>query len=268
MRHLGSLVLLGSSLTAIGCMKSDSSSGIDSAADAVDSSESVEAEGNVMMAFTDGADGQSITALDAPTAIANIKANIPLRWTCSSGSATATVSGNDITVVLDDCTGPRGLVHVSGTIDLTVSVDASGVITVVGNSSDLKVNGANLSFMLTATYGVMGTTHTLAVQTQGTGTGPLGNEVDHNGNYTITWDTNSQCGSIDGQWSTEFSNSVATASRSNDVNLMRCAGGCPTGTLEHKFLGGQSLTVTFDGSDVATWSTSGGKSGTVNLSCQ
>jgi len=267
-RKLSSLVLL-SSLTAVGCMKSDGGSSLDSAADAVDSSDSVAAEGNVMMAFTDGADGQSLTAIDAPTVIANMKTNIPLRWQCvAQGTATVSQSGNDITVTLNDCTGPRGLLHVTGTIDLVVTVDPSGVITVQGTATDLQVNSATLSFDSTATYGVIGTSHTLTVQSQGTGTGPRGTEIDHNGDYTISWDTASQCGSINGQWSTDFSTTTASASRSNMVDISACVGGCPTGSLVHKFLGNQSLTITFDGSNVATWSLSTGKSGTVNLACQ
>jgi hypothetical protein len=171
-------------------------------------------------------------------------------------------------VTLNDCTGPRGLLHVSGEVDLVVSISTSGGITVTGHSADLQVNQANLTFDVTASYSVSGTTHTLAVQSQGQGTGARGNAIDHNGDYTITWDTASQCGSIAGNWSTELSNSVHTATRSNQVNLMRCAGGCPTGTIIHTFLRGQTLTVTFDGTSVATWETSGGRSGTVNLQCQ
>ena len=190
-----------------------------------------------------------------------------MRWN-PSGSATATASGSNVTVQLTDCTGPRGLLHVTGEIDLVVSIDASGAIKVVGHSDDLQVNAADLTFDVTATYSSSGTTHSLAVQTQGQGTGPRGNSIDHDGNYTISWDTSSQCGSINGTWSTEFSNGTASATRSNDVDVMRCAGGCPSGTLVHHFLGGQTLTVTFDGTNVATWSTSGGRSGTVNLTCQ
>src|SRR5579863_2382450 len=125
MRHLTSLLLLGTSLVAFGCAKQSDSS-VDSASDAVDSSDSVESEGNVMMAFTDGADGSSVTGLDAATVAATINGNIPSRWQCKGGgTATSSVSGNVVTVMLDDCTGPRGLVSVTGTITLTISVDAT-----------------------------------------------------------------------------------------------------------------------------------------------
>jgi hypothetical protein len=134
------------------------------------------------------------------------------------------------------------------------------------SSNNLEANGASLVISADATYS--SANHSLTVQTMGEGTGPRGNTVDHNGDYTITWDPSSQCHTIDGQWSTEITTSVASATRSNAVDLTRCAGGCPTGTITHTFLGGQSITVTFDGTNVATWSGSGGRSGTVNLTCQ
>jgi hypothetical protein len=49
-----------------------------------------------------------------------------------------------------------------------------------------------------------------------------------------------------------------------------CAGGCPEPGGELTFTGGLSgvtLTITFDGSGIAQWSTSNGKSGTLPLLC-
>src|SRR6266850_3920339 len=122
MRQLATLVFIGSSLVAFGCAKQGSSN-IDTAQGALDSQEGVESEGNMMMALTDGADVAGVTALTTDQAAGRIVANIALRWVPSS-CATATRSGANITVTLNDCTGPRGLVHVSGEIDLVVSVDA------------------------------------------------------------------------------------------------------------------------------------------------
>jgi hypothetical protein len=264
MRQLTMFVLLGSSLIA--CAR-NSGGNVDSAESAVDSSDSVESEGNVMMASVDGAD---MTALAAPTSVdvaARIALNAQTRWT-PNGCATATSSGSNVTITLDDCTGPRGLVHVTGELDLAVSVSLSGSISVHATATALMVNRATLDIDATGTYAVNGTTHSLQVQTTGSGTGPLGNDVEHNGDYTITWDTASECRSLAGSWSTSITTATATATRANDVNIMRCGTGCPTGTITHHFLGGASLTVTFDGTATAQWTASTGKSGTVNLSCQ
>jgi len=257
-------VFLGSSLIA--CARNGGGN-VDSAESAVDSSDSVEAEGNVMMASVDGADMTALTALTGDQVAAKIAVNAQTRWN-PSGCATATASGSNVTITLNDCTGPRGLVHVTGELDLAVSVSLSGAISVHATATALMVNRATIDVDANGTYAVNGTTHSLAVQTTGSGTGPLGNDVEHNGDYTITWDTASECRSIAGSWSTSITASSGTATRSNDVNLMRCGTGCPTGTITHHFLGGASLMITFDGTAVAQWSTSTGKSGTVNLSCQ
>lgn len=258
-----SLVLFGSLVLATGCLHKDASSGtsIDSAESAVDSSESTEAEGNLMMAAVDGSDATSLLAPTSAQVAAKIAANIALRF--PSGCATAVATGADVAITYTNCTGPRGLVHVTGELDLAITVTLTGTISVHGTSTGLAVNGATLDVDADATYGVTGTTHTLAVQTHGSGVGPRGNTIEHDGSYTIVWDTGSQCGSIAGHWSTE----IGSATRSNDVDLMRCASSCPAGTITHKFLGGASLTLAFDGSAVASWSASTGATGTVNLSC-
>lgn len=265
MRTLASLVLIGST-ALVGCARN--SANTDSAAAALDSQESVESEGNVMMAVADGADGMALTAPALPTAdqvASRIAANVALRWN-PSGCATATASGANVTIQFNDCTGPRGLLHVTGELDLTVTVNTS--IVIAGTATGLQVNHAVLDVDTSAVYSSNGTTHSIAVTTTGTGTGPLGNTIDHNGDYTVTWDTASTCGSVAGSWSTEISSTTASATRSNQVNVMRCAGGCPTGTLVHTGFGGVTLTVTFDGSATAAWTTSNGKSGTIALQCQ
>jgi hypothetical protein len=257
MRTAISLVLFGSLAACV--HRGDG--GVDTAESAVDSSDSTEAEGNLMMSAVDGADGTAAAPLTSDQVAVRIAANIGLRW--AAGCAQVTQSGATITVVYNDCTGPRGLVHVTGTLVLAVSVSATGVISVHGTSDDMQVNRATLVIDANATYAVSGTSHTLTVATNGSGTGPRGNTIEHQGNYTISWDTASQCGSIDGMWSTD----LGDLSRSNDVNIDRCAGGCPTGTLTHTFLRGASITVTFDGSATATWTSSTGGHGSVTLAC-
>lgn len=269
MQKLSSLVLIGSSLLVGACADrtagaSDSDSDdIDSAAQAVDSSDAAEAEGNLMMASVDGTDTTGLPSLTGVDIATRVAANVALHWN-PSGCAKVTHSDSQVAITYDDCTGPRGLVHVTGTLDLAMSISTTGAITVHATSSSLQVNGADLVIDATATYSVSATSHTLTVQTSGSGSGPRGNTVDHDGNYTITWDPSSMCRTIDGQWDTQ----IGSRERSNDVSLQRCAGGCPTGTLTHHFLAGASVTVTFNGTATATWTTSAGATGTTQLTCQ
>lgn len=272
MRTLSTLVLgtsLVSLLSVTACNKSDSGDAAkeDSAEGAIDSSDSASAEGNLLMAAVDGS---ATGSANADSVTASIAANISARYT-PSGCATVTPSGTSIKTVYNDCTGPRGLVHVTGEVDLAVSVALNGDIQVHGTSTDLKVNGATLDIDATGTYATSGSGHSLTVETTGTGTGPRGLLVDHEGSYTIKWDAATQCHSIDGEWSTE----LGLRDRSNAVSVSRCGGGCPTGSISHTYLGGRTLTVTFDGTATASWSLAASgagasvlSTGTVALSCQ
>jgi hypothetical protein len=262
--RLTSLLLLGSSLVA--CMRGSTDS-VDTAESAIDSSDSVSAEGDVMTAAVDGADTTGLTALTAADVTARIAANIGARM-LPAGCATVTQNAAVLTVEYNDCTGPRGLVHVTGTLVLAVSVALDGSITVHGTATSFEVNQAVLDIDATGTYSVAGTERTLVVSTNGSGTGPRGTTIDHQGNYTVQWDPTTECRSIVGSWETDLTRGTQSASRSNDVDLSRCAGGCPTGTLTHHFLGGASITVTFDGTATAQWTSSTGRSGTVALACR
>jgi hypothetical protein len=264
MRNIALLFLASSSL--VGCMRGGSTDNTDSAASAVDSSDAVSDESDLMVASVDGADTSGLAAITGAGVAATIAANVSARW--AGGCAVATVTGDEIAIKYDDCTGPRGLVHVTGELDLTVAISATGGISVHASATDLEVNAATIDFTADATLSVSGTMETLAVTANGSGTGPRGNAIDHNGNYTVTWDPATTCRSINGSWSTELTSPVATAERANTVNVSRCGTGCPTGTLTHTFIGGATLTVTFDGSSTAQWSASTGLSGSVQLSCQ
>jgi hypothetical protein len=271
MRSFTSLLALGSSLLGssliAACATTATTSSDDSAETAIDSADSTSSEGNMMMAATDGSDRSSFTAISVS---AQVSANLGARFTPAS-CLTVTPSATAIKAVFDDCTGVSGLAHVTGELDLTVSLTTGGEITVHGVSSNLKVAGADLNVDATATYSSQGSAHTLTVTTTGSGTGPRGHEVDHDGSYTVSWDSSSQCRSLMGAWSTELGSST----RSNEVDITQCGTGCPTGTIVHKFLGGKALTVTFDGTATASWvlegvagSTSAMASGAVSLSCQ
>ena len=264
---LATLALLGTSLVATACGGGvGGTDPTDSPEASVDSTESTQAEGDMMMASMDGADMQGFAAPTGDQVAIRIAANVAARW--PGGCAVATATGANVVVTYTDCTGPRGLVHVSGELDLAITVALTGVISVHATSDSLQVNRADLVIDATADYSIDATSHHLAVTSHGSGTGPRGNAIDHDGAYTIDWDTATLCRRIKGSWSTEISNGSASRDRSTDVDLERCDTGCPTGTLTHHFLLGASITVTFDGTNVAQWSASTGTTGSVNLTCQ
>lgn len=266
-KHFNSLATLSFvSLISLGACAQKGGLDLDSAASQIDQSESVEAESNVMMSATDGASAAGLLAPTADQVAARIAANITTRF---GACATATATGANVAAQFTDCSGPYHLAHLTGELDLAVSIDAtSGAIDVHGTATGMQVNRATLDIDTTATYTIAGDTRTIVVHTDGSGVGPRGNDVEHVGDYTATWNPTTQCHTINGHWQTDISNTTIAKERSNDVDLERCAQGCPTGTVTHHFFGGASLTVTFDGTATAQWSTSRGGSGTITLQCQ
>lgn len=264
MKHLPNILI---AIALVGCTNRDKGDlGSDTAESQIDQQEAVESEGNMMMAALDGADAQSLAAATADEVAVRIAANIEARWAPNT-CVDATATGATVHVVYTDCTGPRRMVHVTGAIDYAVTVSLSGIV-VHGTSDSMQVNGADLAIDATATYTRTGDDRQIVVHTEGTGIGPRGNTIDHTGDYTATWNPTTTCGSIAGHWQTDLSGARGAAERSNDVDVERCASGCPTGTVTHHSLNGASLTIQFDGTATAQWSTSVGGSGTVQLQCQ
>jgi hypothetical protein len=261
MNSFAAFALVGSAL--IGCARNHGDDDQVTAESALDSASSVQAEGDLMAVNIEGA---NMLALTSDEIAQRIAANIGLRW--PSSCRTIEQTGNAITVTYNDCTGPRGLLHVSGTLVLTVQVKTDGSIQVHGASGNLTVNDFHLVMNVDALYSTNGTTHSLDVTTSGESVGPRGAELDHVGDYTVTWDSATLCRSLDGSWATEATLADGTTgSRSTVVDVTRCVGSCPTGTIVRTFRTGVTLTITFDGSSTATWETSNGRSGTKLLPC-
>ncbi len=65
---------------AAACADRDRDADVDSAEQTIDSTESLEAEGNLMMGALEGAEVSGLTALTADDAATRIAANIRARW--------------------------------------------------------------------------------------------------------------------------------------------------------------------------------------------
>jgi hypothetical protein len=174
---------------------------------------------------------------------------------------TTTTSGVMVTAVFTDCTGPFGLVHVDGELAIEVRPSSGGRITVVATAQDLAINSAVLDLDATAVYQSEGGITSVEVTTRTAGTGVLGNDVHHAGDYTVTWDAT--CAAIDGAWSTQ----AGDRARSTTASIERCRGACPTGAVTRETLDDRTITLTFDGTSRATWTSSAGRSGSVPLAC-
>ena len=263
---LTTVTALISLVAAAGC--NGAASGSDdldttAAAVTVDSAQTGTSEGSMLAASVDGvetatpASGSTVTAVDVALFI---KSHIGARM-LPAGCATAETSGATTTITYANCTGPRGLVAVDGTIVLTASLQTGGAISFTATATDFTIGELMFDINDTAVYTSNSSGKSLAVTTSGTATGPLGGTLTHDGSYTATY--TGTCATIDGAWSSE----TTDKSRSTTVDLTRCAGSCPTGNVTRDTFDGRVITVTFDGSAKASWTSSTGRSGSFTLDC-
>lgn len=226
-----------------------------------DASNASQAEASLLAATVDGAAASTVAPATAETAAAFIAARAPARYS-PSGCVTVTQTGLTVTLGFAQCTGPRGLRELDGTMSIVVSSGTGGAIVFDASAVDFQIGSATLDIDATATYTVNGGTSTLAVSTATTGIGPLGYEIAHTGDYTATWDAS--CVSIDGAWATER----GEASRSTTASVMRCLDQCPRGTITRTTVARRVIELSFDGTSTARWSASDGRSGSFGLACE
>jgi hypothetical protein len=231
------------------------------AEEAADSADVATSEGALLVSGVD----DSMTTPTAETAAAGAQARAGGRFQ-PAGCATVTRVANVVTYVLQNCTGPFGLVHVTGTATATFTDAAAGAVQIDLEGTDVKVNRAVIDFHTKGVLTVNGTQRTLVVTTEGKGTGPRGNAFTRTGGYTLTRDTATDCLALDGSWKLD----ARLAERTTTVSgLSRCANACPAagGSIVHTGFRGRTVTVELDGTSAASWSSSTGKSGTIDLAC-
>ncbi len=183
-----------------------------------------------------------------------------------AGCSTSTQNRNVVTVEVNGCTGPYGLIEMTGTIIYTYKLRGTA-ISIVGSATGFQVNGATLDIASSGLYTTDGDERTLTMTTSGEGTGRFGRPLDRDGSYTLTWNVATGCFELDGTWTTEGTERALTTTV---TEFASCPGQCPSGgTIERAFDGVRrdiEVTVSFDGSAAAEWQSSDA-SGTVNLAC-
>lgn len=180
------------------------------------------------------------------------------------GCATASATGNVVTLQLNSCSGPFELRAVSGTVTFTFTAANPGVgIAVAANN--LQVGGGTLTINATGVLTGSGTGRTLTINTNSGGAGPNGTSVARQGQYTLTWNVGDTCANVDGTISGSSANVQSSTFRSFNV----CAQGCPhSGTLTVVDpSSGSTLTATFNGTRSVTVTSSTGQQSTATLTC-
>lgn len=182
-----------------------------------------------------------------------------------AGCLTTTVSGATVTYVFNDCTGPYGMVHLTGTVVGVYSRPAGGGVQGVFTSTGFKVNAAVIDLNSTVNARQANGEKTADVVTDTSGTGPRGNQFTRNGAYTVTFNPTTECVSLNGTWTTK---SGVRTSSTTVSDFTRCKGQCPAagGTIVNTNPR-TVVTLTYDGSGTASWTTANGRTGTVTLQC-
>jgi hypothetical protein len=245
---VASLVTLGVA-ASVGCSAKSSTSESISAQEAADSNDAQAS--NAQDAHFVSMFSENASSVD-PTEAATSNAMNAMLW--PAGCATRAkdpTTPNAVDVTLKDCSGPFGLVQVSGELIATFSKSASGGLTVQVASNDLTANGHPVTESGTGEITITGTTRTVA--------------------WTGVWTRvnakgETKCRTINGTAQTNVMNREVDASI-KDYKVCKNAAGddlCPSGEVTHTHkLTSRTLTVDFDGSAEAT--ITGPKGGTLDV---
>lgn len=174
------------------------------------------------------------------------------------------VAAATVSYELTNCTGPHGLVRVTGTVFITYERGIDG-LHYIATSDGLEVNGSQITMRNSGVYSSDGDTRKLVTEVSSEAVGPRGYAHTRTGTRTTTWTPSTQCLTLEGMWD------VHTESRdwsTQVVGYERCAETCPSAGGEIRFqTPTNTLTLRYDGSDRAGWETARGRRGTVALFC-
>jgi hypothetical protein len=176
-----------------------------------------------------------------------------------------------VTITLNNCSGPFGLLKWNGTLTATFAKNPDGTLNVKAASTNMTVNGNPATFTMDRNITVSGTGTTRDVKgsTTWTRTNANGVQVTHSNQWTATVDSATKCRTVNGTGATT-AGTVSIATTTKDYKVCRPNGvdGCPSGMLTHVATpSNATVMVMFDGTNTATVT---GPNGTrqVNLICQ
>jgi hypothetical protein len=219
-----------------------------------------------------GADSTQTLEQIATAAIDRIEAGFT-----PSGCASVTgVVPGTLALDMKDCSGPYGLVGVTGQAAIVYKIESGDVLATL-TATGLKANNATLTINASGVLTQKTDESTLALTTNGVGTGPNGRLLARNGSYTFSWVPSTSCYKIVGTWLTTITTEPSDGSdpegwTTTVADYGRCPNKCPDdkGTITYAGTGagGVAITVSFDGTDKALYATTKGAGGTLPLQCQ
>jgi hypothetical protein len=238
---LSILLVAGLAVALVDCSAKD---------DALDPSDVVEASGSSaqisrfnQMVFS------PVSSQDPAEAATAVAAD---QWWPSS-CATRTKDSTNPAVVhihLQDCTGPFGLRKHTGDITVVFSKNPNGLLHAQATSSNMTVNGKDVSWSGDADVVVSGATRTVNYNGAWTRVNLRGETVSHTSDVTIVIDTTTKCRTSNGTAVTLVADRKID-STIQDYKICKLADGgdgCPSGTITHtNAAADKTVTVQFDG---------------------
>jgi hypothetical protein len=186
-----------------------------------------------------------------------------------AGCVTETAGVGTVTYVYAGCSGPWGLVHLTGTVTVAYSSTGPDDLTLKFSASNFQINGATLStWTAEADITASGAQRTMVWTASLAGTTKSGRDFTRTNDKTITWNVGgaTTCVGINGTSDGTISGDDL---KTTVVSYQRCTGACPQAgseiTIQNE-TNGKEVDVKYDGGDLATVTlTEGGKTGSIDL---
>lgn len=234
---------------------------------AVESTELTRLEASLLIAIAE------VTPLDVDPAAQAVAVEEALSTVFSPADCVeGEVTGESVTADLDGCTGPRAFT-ITGVVNIAFDEGADDGTELRVTAGNVQIGGMAVTINTTTTLPTdLAANRELEVETLGAGTGDA--LAGRRGEYTVTYDES--CLRLEGNWTSSLDTRVFQSVVSD---FHRCGEACPTDgriiygeTDAEQAAGGavdiDGLTVSFDGSDVATYISTELSAGRVQLDCR
>ncbi len=188
------------------------------------------------------------------------------------GCLTTTVDTKAATVVhkFDDCTGPWGLAHVTGTVTVVYSTgveNGAPLLKLDLRGDALKLRRATVSLHDTATLVATGASREMTFTSDAQGTTARGRTFQRKGSRDVKWTVGDACLLANG---TTEGDVAGRSLITTLTNYQRCRGECPAagGKIDVRNADtGDEISLEFNGGTHATFTNASGATTDVTLAC-
>ena len=139
------------------------------------------------------------------------------------------VAKKEATYAFTDCTGPYGLVHITGSVIVGYDVESGSELKLTFSTTGLQINGATIDWTATADITVAGNDYAMIWAGHFTGTTKSGRAIERTNTKTYKWTEGVACLAVTGS-----SDGTVTGRelKTNIINFSRCADACPASGSE------------------------------------